>query len=176
MPQTSFGNQVTGGAMPTTSFGAQSPAGGLPPTSFGNQPSGGFPPTTFGNASTGGMMPQTLFGMQAQPQFQQQPQSFGTFGQQLQQPPQSFNANMNQVTNMFQNTSIGGTFQPQQPQQQPPTTFGQSFALNQFEGFGEQPLQSQPTGLGFGNGPLQSQQTGRRANLQAATADNPFGF
>lgn len=176
MPQTSFGNQVTGGAMPTTSFGAQSPAGGLPPTSFGNQPSGGFPPTTFGNASTGGMMPQTLFGMQAQPQFQQQPQSFGTFGQQLQQPPQSFNANMNQMTNMFQNTSIGGTFQPQQPQQQPPTTFGQSFALNQFEGFGEQPLQSQPTGLGFGNAPLQSQQTGRRANLQAATADNPFGF
>ncbi|QEL60032.1 hypothetical protein CJJ09_002121 [Candidozyma auris] len=176
MPQTSFGNQVTGGAMPTTSFGAQSPAGGLPPTSFGNQPSGGFPPTTFGNASTGGMMPQTSFGMQAQPQFQQQPQSFGTFGQQSQQPPQSFNANMNQVTNMFQNTSIGGTFQPQQPQQQPPTTFGQSFASNQFEGFGEQPLQSQPTGLGFGNGPLQSQQTGRRANLQAATADNPFGF
>ena len=30
--------------------------------------------------------------------------------------------------------------------------------------------------MGFGNAPLQSQPTGKRANLQAATPDNPFGF
>lgn len=163
MPQTSFGNQATGG-MPNTSFGGQA-TGGFPQTSFSNQPTGGFPQTSFGQPSG---MPQTLFGAPQQQQQQQQP--FGQFGQ-PQQP------GMDQMTNMFQNTSIGGNF-PQQPQQQqqPPTTFGQNFGQNQFEGFGDQPLQSQPTGLGFGNAPLQSQQTGRRANLQAATADNPFGF
>lgn len=168
VPQSSFGRQITGGVMPQTSFGNQ-PTGGMANPSFGGQATGGFPQTSFGNQATGGFpqtsfgqpsgMPQTLFGA---PQQQQQQQSFGQFGQQPQQ-------SMNQMTNMFQNTSIGG---PYQQQQQPPTSFGQ----NQFEGFGDQPLQSQPTGLGFGNAPLQSQQTGRRANLQAATADNPFGF
>ncbi|KAF3987580.1 hypothetical protein FT663_04397 [Candidozyma haemuli var. vulneris] len=168
MPQTSFGNQPTGG-MPNTSFGGQA-TGGFPQTSFGNQPTGGFPQTSFGGQPSGGMPP-TSFGA---PQPQGQP--FTSFGQQ-QQPQQGFNNNMNQMTNMFQNTSIGGPFQQQQ-QQQPPTSFGQNFGQgqNQFEGFGDQPLQSQPTGLGFGNAPLQSQQTGRRANLQAATAENPFGF
>lgn len=195
MPQNSFSNQLTGGVMPQTSFGNQ-PTGGFPQTSFGNQPTGGtFPQAPFGQATggvqqpfggqvTGGTFPQ--FGQQApqpsfgqqppQPSFGQQPpqtsfgkQPFNTFnggqstgfgGLPVGQPQQSFNSNMNQMTNMFQNTSLG---QPQAPQ----TSFG---------GFGEQPLQSQPTGLGFGNSPMQAQPTGKRANLLAATADNPFGF
>ena len=83
---------------------------------------------------------------QQQPQQQQQP-----FYNQFQLQP-----NLNQMTNMFQNTSISSpaTFN----QQIPTTTFGQQ---PQFEGFGSQPLQSQPTGMGFGNAPLQSQPTGR---------------
>ena len=83
------------------------------------------------------------------------------------------------------------------------TTFGQPTGMNglnnQFQqmnvggnAFGyQQPLQNQPTGFGFGNvnqsngsafggasagGALQSTPTGRRANLAAATPQNPFGF
>lgn len=227
-PQTSFGNQPTGGMMPQTSFGAQHTGGVIPQTSFGNQATGGMmPQTSFGAQATGGMMPQTSFGNQFTGGFNQSAPQF---------PGQQLNTGVNQVTNMFQTTSLGG--QPsqqfgqhptasfgQQPffgqqqtasfGQQPTTSFGQqpttpfgqqptgflgqqptnsfnqqpfgqqsygqppttSFGQNTFEGFNNQPLQSQPTGLGFGNGPsLQSQPTGRRANLQAATADNPFGF
>lgn len=126
--------------------------GGLPPTSFG-QPS--FPQTSFGQSP--GAFSQPLNG---QPSFGANPQS-NSF--------QTAQPQLNQLTNAFQNTSIGG----QSFGQHPSTTFGQQ----QFDGFNSQPLQSQPTGAGFGNGPsLQPQQTGRRANLQAATADNPFGF
>lgn len=198
-------SQVTGGA-PPTSFGFQpqstfgqsisSPAtfngqvtGNTPQYSnpFPQQPTGGFvqqptfgqPATSFGQQQ---FQPQQTFGQpafQPQPTFGQPQQSFGqpqnTFGQQQQtfgqpqtsfgQPQntfgQNFNNNMNQMTNMFQNTNLG---------QAPPTSFGQP----QFEGFGS--LQAQPTGSGFGNAPLQNQPTGKRANLQAATADNPFGF
>ena len=70
------------------------------------------------------------------------------------------------MTNMFQNTSISQPFNQQ----------GGGFGNSQFEGFNSQPLQTQPTGMGFGNAPLQTQATGKRANLAAATPDNPFGF
>ncbi|EMG50986.1 Cytoskeleton assembly control protein, putative [Candida maltosa Xu316] len=205
VPQSNFGKQITGGFMntntvpmgqqitgglPPTSFGQQI-TGGLPPTSFGQQITGGLPPTSFGQQITGGL-PQTSFGVappvqQAtsnpfpQPQFnqfpqqQQQQQQFNQF-----QPQQTFNQyqpqqqpNMNQMTNMFQNTSISSP--PTFNQQMPSTSFGQP-QQPQFEGFGGQPLQSQPTGMGFGNSPLATQPTGQRANINAATPDNPFGF
>lgn len=209
-PTTSFSNQATGGMMPQTSFGTQLTGGMMPQTSFG-QATGGF--SSFGqpmqqNPSFGGQPQQNpSFGVSGQP-MQQNP-SFGVSGQPVNQ--QTYNPQMNQLTNMFQNTSIGGQYgqlqdlstpqsafgqapqlsfgqapqlsfgQAPQPGfgqpsfgQQPSTTFGQQPL---FEGFGSAPLQSQPTGHGFGNAPtLQSQQTGRRANLQAATAENPFGF
>ena len=192
-PSTSFGQQITGG-LPATSFGQQI-TGGFPQTSFGQQMTGGAPQTSFGQHITGGNMPNTSFGQpfsqQAtsnpfpqmanqftqQQQYQQQQPVMNQFQQQPQQQQQPFynqfqlQPNLNQMTNMFQNTSISSpaTFN----QQIPTTTFGQQ---PQFEGFGSQPLQSQPTGMGFGNAPLQSQPTGKRANLQAATPDNPFGF
>lgn len=196
MPITSFSQQT--GGMPSTSFGQQT--GGMP--SFGQQ-TGGMP--NFGQ-QTGGMVPNgfnqkmpnnfnqsTPFGQQTggfMPNYGQQTGGTNTFSQpgatNFGQPPTSFGQpgsnnfglpsmpptsfgqpNVNQVTNMFQNTSIGGQYAGQNP------TFGNQ---PQFEGFGQQ-LQSQPTGAGFGNGPsLQAQPTGRRANLQTATADNPFGF
>lgn len=262
-PQTSFGGQATGGMIPQTSFGGQATGGMMPQTSFGTQATGGaMPSTSFASQMTGGMMPQTSFGGQATGGMMPQT-SFGNqfTGQSLQvfQAPQmgQSQAGMNQLTNMFQNTSIGNQY-GQQPVGQPPNVangaspFGQQSAFSQygqqpgsvfgqqpstfsqqplnfnqqpfgqqptnmfaqqptygqqqtsfgqqptsfgqqptsfgqqpmttfgqlgFEGFGNQPLQSQPTGLGFGNAPnLQAQPTGKRANLQAATADNPFGF
>lgn len=173
MPQTSFGQQRTGGMMPQTSFGQQATGGMMPQTSFGNP----VPQSTF-NQSTGGNFPnsfgQTNFSQPQQSTFQQQqqqlfnqfpPQStqFNQFNQQPQQ--QSQQPNINQMTNMFQNTSISQPFSQQG-----------AFGNSQFEGFNSQPLQTQPTGMGFGNAPLQSQATGKRANLAAATPDNPFGF
>ncbi|OBA23142.1 hypothetical protein METBIDRAFT_29671 [Metschnikowia bicuspidata var. bicuspidata NRRL YB-4993] len=250
VPQSTFGRQITGGFMganqtggaqvaPLTSFGNQTTGGQMPQTFFGSQMTGGMmPQTSFGNQPTGGMMPLASFGAQMTG-------GFNPSMPQYTQPPPS---GVNQATNMFQNTSLGGPMgqqfgqQPtasfaQQPMfsqqptasfnqqplfgqqpifgQQPTASFGQgpstsfgrppigtfgqqpnnsfaqqsygqqsfnqqpaaSFGQDTFEGFNNQPLQSQPTGLGFGNAPnLQSQATGRRANLQAATADNPFGF
>ncbi|KAK6461733.1 SH3 domain protein [Scheffersomyces coipomensis] len=188
-PPTTFGTQATGG-QPFASFGQPAPA------TFGGQATGqpigtnpfGFnqaapqPQATFG-AGYGQPQPQQAFGSQfGQPTFQPaqtgfgQPQQQPAFNQ-FQQPQQQ--PDMNQLTNMFQNTG----FNPQQqqtfnqpPAQFPNTSFGQP-ANPQFEGFAPQPLQNQPTGVGFGNAPLQAQQTGgRRANLSAATPDNPFGF
>ncbi|CAH6720038.1 actin cytoskeleton-regulatory complex protein Sla1p [[Candida] jaroonii] len=185
-PQSTFGQSLTGGGFgqgfqpqqPTgfqqqgfqgQGFQPQQPTGGFPQTSFG-QPNG-FPQTSFSQQPTGGFQsgfPQTSFGQPPN----QQPSQFGQF-----QPQQTFNNfqqpnQMNQMTNMFQNTSISSppTFN-QQMNQMPTTSFGQPA----FEGF-SQPLQSQPTGSGFGNAPLTNQPTGRRANLSAATPDNPFGF
>ncbi|KAI5963343.1 SLA1 [Candida pseudojiufengensis] len=158
-PQTSFGQQQqTGGIMPQTSFGqAQQPTGLFSQPSFG-QPLPQQQQPNFFNQNTGGLPPQTSFG---QPNmFQQQ-----TFNQP--QQPQT-----NQMTNMFSNTSISSP--PQFNSQMPTTSFGNN--NSNFEGFNSQQLQSQPTGMGFGNSPLQTQQTGRRANLAAATPDNPFGF
>lgn len=204
VPQSTFGQQITGGVMAQPSFGSNPfPIGGsapqqIPPTTtFGSQITGGFQPQPF---------PQASFNGQATGGFGQPAGGFAqaSFGQptggypqqQQQQQPQFGGSNMNQLTNMFQNTGLaspGPTFS-QQPQQFPQASFGQqqqqqqpffgqqpAFGQqNQFPNttFGQQqPLQSQPTGLGFGNGPqgLQSQPTGR-ANLQAATPDNPFGF
>lgn len=236
VPQSTFGKQITGGLMnanrtgglanpvgvqsgpfgqmpPQTSFSAQA-TGGMPyQTTFTSQVTGGMPPlSTFGNGqATGGMLPISTFGN----------------GQALQ-------IGMDQMTNMFQNTTMTGyqnqpsqnqSGQPQlgqpqfgQPQFGQPQAgqfgqpqagqfgqpqFGQPWqqntfsqppfqatAFNQmpinatsfgdqpkFDGFQNTPLQAQPTGLGFGNAPgLQSQPTGKRANLESATADNPFGF
>lgn len=149
-PQTSFGMPQQG-----TGFGQQQQP------QFGQQGTGFAPQGTgFGQQNTGfgQQMPQTSFGQFPQPQPQPQ-QSFGQFGQ-----------NMNQMTNQFQNTGISS---PPFNQQMPNTTFGAP-QQPQFEGFGQ--LQSQPTGSGFGNAPLQQQPTGKRANLQTATPDNPFGF
>ncbi|RCK55035.1 Actin cytoskeleton-regulatory complex protein SLA1 [Candida viswanathii] len=190
-PQTSFGQAQLTGGYPQTSFGQAQLTGGLPQTSFGqNQFTGGLPQTSFTQPQlTGGLPPQTSFGQQL---FAQQATSnpfpqptFNQFQQQPQQPQPAFNQfqqqqqpNMNQMTNMFQNTTISAppTFNQQVPATMPQTTFGQQ-AQPQFEGFGNAPLQSQPTGMGFGNAPLQSQATGnRRANILAATPDNPFGF
>lgn len=239
LPQTTFGQQVTGGPIqqvtggfPQTSFGQvtggfpQQITGGIPQTSFGQasglpsfgQPTGGFPQTSFGQANLQGLSLQKTGPLvPLQPTGGFVPQS--AFGQQI-TGGQPYQSNVNQVTNMFQNTSISQQQQPQQTFQsqpfqqpfnqantfgqfpqtsfgqqasfgQPQTSFGQpqatfgqpqaSHAFGQpptsFGGFDQQPLQSQPTGLGFGNAPgsLQLQPTGR-ANLQAATPDNPFGF
>ncbi|EGW33233.1 uncharacterized protein SPAPADRAFT_50135 [Spathaspora passalidarum NRRL Y-27907] len=204
VPQTSFGQQPAPAGFPQTSFGTQI-TGGLPPTSFGNQITGGLPATSFGQAPVN-PFPQPPQQQQQQQQptfggvsqgfnqfaqqatanpFPQQQQPMGQFGQPQQtfnqfpsqQPTQQFNMfgqpqqqDMSQMTNMFQNTSISAPASINAGQM-PTTSFGQA---PQFEGFGT--LQSQPTGMGFGNAPLQSQQTGRRANIQAATPDNPFGF
>lgn len=206
MPPTSFGSQMTGGNMPPMSFGSQATGGNMPPTSFGNQATGGFQNTQqgvnqmtdlFQNTSLGSSFQQQPYGQnfpqqQQQPSFGQQPfasqPTFGqpqaSFGQQPTYGQQSF-GQQNFGQNFGQQNFLQPAFgqQPtasfgQQPTasfgQQPPTSFGQQ---PQFEGFGSQPLQAQPTGLGFGNAPqLQAQQTGKRANLLAATADNPFGF
>lgn len=219
--------QITGGAPPPTSFGQFSvqQTGPLIPTQR-TGPTPQMPQTSFGQMPQNTFQPQSTF----QPQNTFQPQS--SFGQSMVQQntfgQSNFNNNMNQMTGMFQNTSISqqpsfgqpqtsfgqpptsfGQPQPsfgQQPMfgqqptfgqptlsqqptfgqmQQPQTSFGQpptfglpqtSFGQNQFEGFGNGQLQSQPTGSGFGNAPLQNQPTGKRANLLAATPDNPFGF
>ncbi|RLV95670.1 Actin cytoskeleton-regulatory complex protein SLA1 [Spathaspora sp. JA1] len=206
LPQTTFGNQITGGlpstipALPTTSFGQapmnefsqQQPAPPQQQPTFGGAPQqqptfGGVPQQqpTFGGApqgfnqfgqpaATSNPFPQQPMAQFGQPQLtsfnqfpQQQPtQQFNMFGQQAQPQPQD----MSQMTNMFQNASISAPASINT--QIPNTSFGQ--AAPQFEGFNA--LQSQPTGMGFGNAPLQNQQTGRRANIQAATPDNPFGF
>lgn len=202
-PVTSFSQQLTGG-LPATSFGAQVTSG-LPPTSFGAQPAMAPAPTPqpafgapvgFGQQVTANPFPQQTMNqfqsqqpMNAFPQqpqqamnpFPQQQQSYGQFPQQQQQPQQfnqfqqpfnqfSSQPNMNQMVNQFQATSISSP--PSFGQQAPVTSFGQA----QFEGFSNQPLQSQPTGTGFGNAPLQTQPTGQKANILAATPDNPFGF
>lgn len=182
-PQSTFGQTLTGGGFGQPSGFQQpgfqqqgfqqtgfQPTGGFPQTSFGQQPanpfpqaSNPFPQTSFSQQPTGGAsFPQTSFG-------QQPPSQFGQF-----QPQQTFNnfqPQMNQMTNMFQNTSISSPPTFNQQGGMPNTSFGQPA----FEGF-SQPLQSQPTGSGFGNAPLANQPTGRRANLLAATPDNPFGF
>lgn len=248
LPQTSFNSapvskQVTGGFVPQSTFGKQITGGVLSNQTGGNISQNGFnnvPTTSFGNISSPptftGQPTQNMFAANNnQPFIQQQTQNFQTqpFPQQSfnsgfnQQQPQQ--PDMNSISNMFQNSILGGqnnfnqpqqsfpmnnfntgfpvnSFNQQQPQQSFPNTFNQqpqpsfpntfnqaaqpSFStsfnqqpqqmntsFNQFEGFGNQPLQSQPTGAGFGNAPLQSQQTGnRKANLLAATPDNPFGF
>ncbi|GMF02787.1 unnamed protein product [Ambrosiozyma monospora] len=144
-------NALTGGigAMPTTSFGQpavnpmMNPAltGGLPQTSFGT----GVPAVS--------TLPQTTFGATASMPNLNSGITGGGF-----QPQSSFG--VNQLSNMFANTSI------QQPmQQQMPTT---SFGAAPMGGFQPQqqqpqPLMSQATGMGFGNsapGGLTTQATG----------------
>ncbi|WPK26073.1 hypothetical protein PUMCH_003418 [Australozyma saopauloensis] len=168
---TSLGNNFGQQQQGQQAFGQQQ----MPQATFGQQPTQSFgqqmQPQSYGQATFGQQQPsQPQFGQPqfGQPQFGQpqfgQPQfgesQFGqpNAGQPWQQP---------MAQNSVPTTSFG------QPAVQP-TSFGQTPA---FDGFQNTPLQSQPTGLGFGNAPgLQSQQTGRRANLQSATADNPFGF
>lgn len=193
LPQNSFGNSALtggiGGGMPQTSFG--NPSFGNP--SFGNPAltggiGGGLPQTSFGNP---GYVNPALTGGFVQQQQQQQPMGMNGLTNMLQNTSIG-NPNMGGMNNMVtgfntgmmpQQTTFGAGFPQQQQQQQtqqPMTSFGnntQTFA----------PLQSQPTGAGFGNQPitsfgqqpqggLMSQQTGRRANIAAATPDNPFGF
>lgn len=169
MPQPSFG-QFSGPQQP--SFSPQSNFGsqlfGNAPTSFASQQTGPNLPNMFQTQQTGQPFASTPQLQQFAPQTSftgLQPQATtGQFQPQSQQP------NMNQFTNMFQN--MGVSLPP--TSQFPETTFGQPSFYNSTV---QQPLQSQPTGAGFGNGPsLQPQATGRKANLQAATPDNPFGF
>lgn len=205
VPQLSFGKQITGGFMNspnslqtgqqpgqpfnaqmnqmTNQFGQTSLGGQDQP--FGQQPFGQAPQPSFGQApqpSFGGQFgqfgqaPQPSFGQAPQPSFGQAPQpSFG------QAPQPSFGQAPQPSFGQAPQPSFGQAPQPsfgQAPQPSfgaPQTTFG---GQPSFEGFGGgAPLQSQPTGLGFGNSPMQLQQTGAsRANLAAATPDNPFGF
>ncbi|KAF5097642.1 hypothetical protein D0Z00_002325 [Geotrichum galactomycetum] len=204
-PQPSFGAQFSSAPVSVSSTGfGQPPAtsfGQLPVTSFG-QP----PVTSFGQpaVTSFGQPAVTTFGQPAVTSFaQQQPvttfgQPINAFGQPQQQqfvPSQmtSFNAGFGIQQQPVAATGFG---------QPPMTSFGQPTGINglnnQFQqmnvggnGFGyQQPLQNQPTGFGFGNvnqssnvsafggagGALQPTPTGRRANLAAATPQNPFGF
>ena len=101
-PQTSFGQHITGGNMPNTSFG---------------QP--------FSQQATSNPFPQMANQFTQQQQYQQQQPVMNQFQQQPQQQQQPFynqfqlQPNLNQMTNMFQNTSISlllrsiNKFQPQ---------------------------------------------------------------
>ncbi|KAJ4290163.1 hypothetical protein N0V88_006672 [Collariella sp. IMI 366227] len=153
-------------------------------TGFGMQPS------PFMSQPTG-MMPQPT-GMQ-QP-MQVQPTGFGMgggFPQQQQQQPQQTGMPMMGMGMQPQQTGFG--MQP--PMQPQPTGFGlqppQQQQQPQQTGFGGgglappmQPLVPQKTGppppvrfgVPEGQKKIVPQPTGRRANLAAATPDNPFGF
>ncbi|OBA25752.1 hypothetical protein HANVADRAFT_41561 [Hanseniaspora valbyensis NRRL Y-1626] len=194
VPQTSFGqpqlNQFTGGFQQQqqpqqTSFGQPQLnqfSGNLQQQqSQLNQFTGGFQQqqpqqTSFGQPQlnqftgglqqqqqpqiTGGYLPQTSF---SQPQLTGGfiPQS--TFGMTLQKtggispmPQTSFGGNPQNAPNLaqMQNNSNMNIYNNSQPQ-----------------------LQQQPTGFGFGNAPaMQPQQTNQQANLNNASASNPFGF
>ncbi|GMG19426.1 unnamed protein product [Ambrosiozyma monospora] len=211
-------NALTGGLMPNALTGgagmmsnALTGGVGMPTTSFG-QPAvnpmmnpaltGGLPQTSFGTGAPMATLPQTTFGATASmPNL-----NMGITGGGMAtgfQPQSSFG--VNQLSNMFANTSI-------QPQQQQQPLFQQQMPTTSFGGFQQQPQQqqlmsqatgmgfgnstgltTQATGFGFGNSPmpqtsfggagqpqqqqgLMGQATGRRANLANATADNPFGF
>lgn len=186
---------------PTTQFGFGQPQmqpqatnmfGQPPVTSFGQPPTTTFgqpPVMSFGQPQVSfGQTPMTTFG-QVQPQntfANVQPQP--TFGQpQFGAPPATnFGALQPQQTQFGAPpvTSFGFGQQPQQfqqqQQQQPQPQFGN--LTNQFQQMSfQQPLQNQPTGFGFGNvqsqSSLQPTPTGnRKANLAAATPQNPFGF
>lgn len=188
--------QPTGGFQPQqTSFSQQ-------PT-FNQQPTFGQQATGFNGQANFGQQPSGFNGQATGFNSISSPPTFNT--QQQQQPfnQQGFNQQLGQMNNSFQNTSLQSPspFQYQnpqqtqsfggfQPQQQQP--FYQNNATQSFGGFQPQsqplaPLESQPTGFGFGNSnapttsfgqqqPLGAQATGKRANLQNATADNPFGF
>lgn len=196
-PQTSFGGPSGQPGQPQPSFGPgslSSPATFQGQNLMGQQSQPSFPtgaqsnqvfPGQFGqqgqdmgqltnmfqNSNISGNPPQTGFG---QPGFSQQP----NFNQPSFNQQPTFNQ---QPAFAQQSTSFQQPFAPQTTFGQPANpgqSFGQpAFGQPLFDGFGyPQSLQSQPTGSGFGNAPMQPQQTGRRANLQAATPDNPFGF
>ncbi|ANB14326.1 cytoskeletal protein-binding protein SLA1 [Sugiyamaella lignohabitans] len=135
------------------------------------------------------------FATQPQPQLQQfQPQQpFQQF--QPQQPQQLFQP---QQTAFTGGNPFDAQQQPIQPLQGQPTGFGFGNSASTINGFGGPAaqtlgnsfssqqayptLQPQKTGppppVSFGGGPapLQPTNTGRRANLAAATPNNPFGF
>lgn len=195
-PQTLFGvNQVTN-LMGQTSLNLQST------NMFGLNPQPTFGQPVPFNGAAQQPQPQPQFG--AQPQFASQPQ-FGAqpqFGSQPQFGAQQPQVGAQQLQfgaqHQFAQSQFGQQFGNQQQVGAQPTTlfgtmpqplFGQAIQppfgqapqplfgqATGFEGFGQ--LQSQPTGVGFGNSPMQLQQTGNRsrANLSAATPDNPFGF
>ncbi|KAL6927875.1 hypothetical protein ACO0SA_004498 [Hanseniaspora valbyensis] len=137
--------------------------GGLPQTSFGqpqlNQFTGGLQQQQQPQI-TGGYLPQTSF---SQPQLTGGfiPQS--TFGMTLQKT--------GGISPMPQ-TSFGGT-----PQNAPNLAQMQNNSNMNIYNQSQPQLQQQPTGFGFGNAPaMQPQQTNQQANLNNASASNPFGF
>jgi hypothetical protein len=197
-PQPPFGAQFSSAPVSVSSTGFGQP----PNTSFGQPPvtSFGQPAvTSFGQpgVTTFGQPPLTSFGQQPVTTFGQPINAFGQPQQQQFVPSQmtSFNAGFGIQQQPVAATGFG---------QPPVTSFGQPTGINglsnQFQqmnvggnAFGyQQPLQNQPTGFGFGNvnqssnisafggapagGALQPTPTGRRANLAAATPQNPFGF
>ncbi|KAG7759121.1 hypothetical protein KL911_000258 [Ogataea haglerorum] len=132
--------------------------------------------TGFQNGLTGqrtGFVPQSQFGMnQLSNMFAQTSLGGPTgtnnmnTGMNMNTMNTGFNTTSNPAASFNTGTNINGM------NQFPATSFNSSF---------NEPLTSQPTGLGFGNAPStsfgpQSQPTGKRANLANATADNPFGF
>lgn len=199
-PQSQFGLQQTG--QQTGGFNNFQQTGGFAPqqTSFSQQPTFGQQATGFNGQPNFGQQPSGFNGQATGFNSISSPPTFNT--QQQQQPfaQQPFNQQLGQMTNSFQNTSLQSSspFPYQNPQQtqsfggfQPQQSFYQNNATQSFGGFQPQsqplaPLESQPTGFGFGNSnapttsfgqqPLGAQATGKRANLQNATADNPFGF
>lgn len=194
--QPSFGTNVDGmtsmfqntsiGVMPQPSIGAPQtlnqfhtlePLFGLNTQNLQNQNTQNFGQQSFN---------QHTFGQQNsnRPNFNQQnfnQQSFGqsNFGQNFGHTTGQAGSGYSQNLQMGQTQLFGQPFgqTPMPPlsfnlTQMQSTLFG---TAPKFDGF-DATLQAQPTGVGFGNAPLQSHLTGKRANLQSATADNPFGF
>ncbi|SGZ38700.1 uncharacterized protein HGUI_00900 [Hanseniaspora guilliermondii] len=183
MPNLTFGQQMTGGAMsmPNLSFGQ--PQVSMPQNTFGQQMTGGamsIPQNTFGQQITGGAMPiPQNFGQQMTGGAMPMPQNFGqqmtggfqpqsTFGQQMTggfQPQSSFGITLQKTGGLapLPQTSFG--------QQQMPNLAQQN---NIYNNQNNQMLQQQPTGFGFGNAPQQT--GGHAANLNNASVNNPFGF
>ncbi|CCH60210.1 hypothetical protein TBLA_0C04100 [Henningerozyma blattae CBS 6284] len=187
-PQTSFGAQLTGGAMmPATSFATQMTGGAmLPATSFTSQMTGGamMPQTSFNNQFSSSIAPiqNNMMNPMNKPAT-----SFGTQFTGGAMPMQ--NNMMNPITQP--QTSFG--MQPSVNGFQPKSQFGVNLqrtggAMNQLTGSAmgnitqglqntsiSQPLQTQPTGMGFGNAPTQQQQQ-NTANVFNASVSNPFGL
>lgn len=200
MPATSFAQpQLTGGFIPQVSFGQPQLTGGfIPQTSFGqpmlNQFTGGLQPQQQVNQLTGGFQPQQQLN-QFTGGFQPQQQANQYTGGFQPQQPQMTGGYMPQTS--FSQPQLTGGFVPQSNfglklqntggmASIPQTSFGSSQSapnLAQMQNnmniynHSQPQLQQQPTGFGFGNAPaMQPQQTRQQANLNNASANNPFGF
>lgn len=170
------GNFMSSISSPSTPFPPQNPQQNVYPQSQGNMST----PTLNNLANQFQQTSLNNTNMYNQMQ-QQQPLNMGF----QPQPQQPFQQPQSQPQQPFQ--------QPQQPLQGQPTGFGfgnqptggnngsYPASAAQSLGMNQQPLAPQTTGphppVSFGGPqPLQNTPTGRRANLAAATPNNPFGF